>query len=56
MILKVYSDNIVIPVSNDIGLMKAEKAALCERFDMVDQGEVRYLLGISISKTENLEP
>ena len=49
VILGVYVDDI-IPVSNDTALLKAEKAALCERFEMVDQGEIHYLLGMSIKR------
>ena len=37
VILGVYVDDI-IPVSNNPVLLKAEKAALCERFEMIDQG------------------
>ena len=47
VILGVYVDDI-IPVSNNPALLKAEKAALCERFEMIDQGEIHYLLGMSI--------
>ena len=47
VILGVYVDNI-IPVSNDNAMLKAEKATLCERFEMIDQGEIHYLLGLSI--------
>ena len=43
VILGVYVDDI-IPVSNNPALLKAEKAALCERFEMIDQGEIHYLL------------
>ena len=49
MILGVYVDDIV-PVSNNATLLKAEKAGLCKRFEMVDQGEIRYLLGMSIKR------
>ena len=35
------------PVSNNHALLKAEKAALCERFETIDQGEIHYLLGMS---------
>ena len=49
VILGVYVDDI-IPVSNNPVLLKAEKAALCERFEMVDQGEIHYLLGMSIKR------
>ena len=49
VILGVYIDDI-IPVSNNPALLKAEKAALCERFEMIDQGEIHYLLGMSIKR------
>ena len=49
VILGVYVDDI-IPVSNNPALLKAEKAALCERFEMTDLGEIHYLLGMSIKR------
>ena len=49
VILGVYVDDI-IPVSNNPALLKVEKAALCERFEMIDQGEIHYLLGMSIKR------
>ena len=49
VILGVYINDI-IPVSNNPVLLKAEKGALCERFEMVDQGEIHYLLGMSIKR------
>ena len=49
VILGVYVDDI-IPVSNNPPLLKAEKAALCERFEMTDLGEIHYLLGMSIKR------
>ena len=49
VILGAYVDDI-IPVSNTPVLLKAEKAALCERFEMIDQGEIHYLLGMSIKR------
>ena len=49
VILGVYVDDI-IPVSNSPALLKAEKAALCERFEMTDLGEIHYLLGMSIKR------
>ena len=49
VILGVYVDDI-IPVSNNPALLKAEKGALCERFEMIDQGEIHYLLGMSIKR------
>ena len=45
--LGVYVDDI-IPVSNNITLLKEEKAALCKRFEMINQGEIHNLLGMSI--------
>ena len=42
VILGVYVDDI-IPVSNDPAMLKVEKAALCERFEMIDHGEICYL-------------
>ena len=49
VILGVYVDDLV-PVFNTPALLKAEKDALCTRFDMVDQGDIRYLLGMSIKR------
>ena len=43
VILGVYVDDI-IQVSNNTALLKTEKAALCKRFEIVDQGDIRYLL------------
>ena len=49
VILGVYVDDI-IPVSSSPAVLKAEKAALCERFEMIDQGEIHYLLGMYIKR------
>ena len=49
VIFAVYMDDI-ITVSNNIIMLNAEKAALCERFDMVDNGEVHYILGMLIKR------
>ena len=49
VILCVYVDGI-IPVYNNPALLKAEKAAPWERIEMVDQGEIHYLLGMSIKR------
>ena len=35
----------MLPVSNDIDFLNAEKKSLCDRFEMTDQGEVHYILG-----------
>ena len=47
VILGVYVDDI-IPVSNNPAMLKVEKAALCERFEMIDQED--NLLGTSIKR------
>ena len=49
VILGVYVDDI-IPVSNDTEMLNAEKEALCQRFEMDDRGEARYLLGMLIKR------
>ena len=49
VILAVYVDDIM-PVSNDKVMLNVEKASLCKKFDMIDQGEVHYILGMSIKK------
>ena len=38
VILAVYVDD-MIPVSNDINFLNAEKAPLCKRLEIIDQGE-----------------
>ena len=53
MVLGVYVDDLV-PVSNDPAMLKEEKAALCNKFEMVDQGEIHYLLGMSIKRDRKL--
>jgi hypothetical protein len=49
VILAVYVDDI-IPVSNDVDMLKAEKESLCREFEMVDQGEIHFVLGMSIKR------
>ena len=49
VIMAVYVDD-VIPVSNDPSFLAAEKAALCQRFEMVDNGPVEYFLGMLIRR------
>ena len=46
VILAVYVDDI-IPVSNDVDMLNAEKESLCREFEMVDQGEIHFVLGMS---------
>ena len=49
VILAVYVDDI-IPVSNDVEMLKAEKEFLCKEFEMVDQGEIHFILGMTIKR------
>ena len=52
VILAIYVDDI-IPVSNDIEMLNAEKKLLQEKFQMVDQGEIHYILGMSIKRNRS---
>lgn len=47
--MAVYVDDI-ITISNDINMLNAEKNMLCEHFEMTDQGEVYYVLGMTIKR------
>ena len=49
VILAIYVDD-MLPVSNDIDFLNVEKKSLCDRFEMTDQGEVHYILGMSIKR------
>ena len=49
VILAVYVDDI-IPVSNDTEMLACEKQLLSKEFQMVDQGELQYILGMSIKR------
>ena len=49
VILAVYVDDI-IPISNDIDMLNAEKDLLCKRFEMTDQGEIHFVLGMTIKR------
>jgi hypothetical protein len=49
LILAVYVDDI-IPISNDTRLLSSEKRAICDRFDMVDNGEISHCLGLIIKR------
>ena len=44
-----YVDDFV-PVSNDLELMRKEKAAISERFKVVDNGVIDYFLGMVIKR------
>ena len=49
VILAVYVDDI-IPVSNDLEMLNAEKELLRNEFQLVDQGELHFVLGMSIKR------
>ena len=49
MILGFYVDDI-LPVSNDVEMLNAEKQALCKKFRIDDHGEVHFLLGMLINR------
>ena len=49
VILAVYVEDI-IPVSNDVTMLKAEKESLFKEFEIVDLGEFRSILGMSIKR------
>ena len=49
VILAVYVDDI-IPVSNDPEIVASEKQLLSNEFQMVDQGEIQFILGMSIKR------
>ena len=49
VIFPFYVDDI-IPVSNDLEWMKQEKAALSQRFDLVDNGEISQVLGLIVKR------
>ena len=47
--MMVYVDDIV-PISNDIETLIEDKNALSERFHMTDNGEISFILGMSIHR------
>ena len=49
VILGVYVDDI-IPVSNDPEMLASERQLLSNEFQMVDQGKLQYILGMSIKR------
>ena len=49
VILAVYVDDI-IPVSNHIEMLNAEKDMLCKHFEMTDQSEIHFILGMTIKR------
>ena len=49
VILAIYVDDILI-LSNNAALSNKEKELLSQRFEIVDQGEVHHILGMSIKR------
>ena len=49
VILAIYVDDI-IPISNDVEMLNEEKELLRKEFEMVDQGEIHFVLGMSIKR------
>ena len=49
VILAIYVDDI-IPITNDAALLAEEKTVICDKFDMVDNGEISFCLGLSIKR------
>ena len=49
MLIAVYVDDILL-ASNNADMMKEEKAKLSAQFEMEDQGEIHYCLGMSIKR------
>ena len=49
VILAIYLDDI-IPISKDVEMLNEEKELLRKEFEMVDQGEIRFVLGMSIKR------
>ena len=49
MIFPLYVDD-VIPISNDTTMLEREKNALCKRFEMVDNGEISHVLGLTVKR------
>ena len=49
VILAVYVDDI-IPVSNDIDMLNVEKKLLCKHFEMTDQGEIHFILEMTVKR------
>ena len=49
MIIALYVDDILL-ATNDVEMLAAEKAKLKQQFEMEDQGEFHYCLGMSIKR------
>ena len=49
VIFPFYVDD-VVPVSNSIEMLEKEKKALCNRFELVDNGEISHVLGLTVKR------
>ena len=52
VLLAIYVDDILI-ASNNTSMLQKEKVQLSEKFDVVDQGEAHYILGIPIKRNRS---
>ena len=52
MLIALYVDDL-IPASNSKSMLHREKAALQQRFEMKDLGEVHYCLGIQVERDKD---
>ena len=50
----VYVDDI-IPISNNLTMLETEKTLLCDKFEMVDNGEAHYVLGMTIRRNRDMK-
>ena len=49
VILAVFVDDF-IPVSNNLHMLSEEKAAFCDRFEMLDKGKIHDVLGLLVTR------
>ena len=49
VIISVYVDDVIL-ASNDLDLLNEEKNSLAQNFEMVDQGEINYILGMAVKR------
>ena len=52
LLIALYVDDL-IPASNSKSMLHREKAALQQRFEMKDLGEVHYCLGIQVERDKD---
>ena len=49
VIISVYVDDVIL-ASNDLDILNEEKNSLAQNFEMVDQGEINYILGMAVKR------